>query len=121
MSQNLPTLVLLQKRKTVPPVLLRYFHNGKYPKVLVTSLGCVKWQQRTLNTNTDRQQLHFVNVGKNPPMCLFEAAGIPVGRVTVIVRCLIDRGSVKSDSLFSSPFGDLPCHVVPVLRSRQSI
>lgn len=34
----------------------------------------------------------------------------------VLLRCLIDRGSVKSDSLFCSLLGDLPCHVSPVLK-----
>lgn len=66
------------------------------------------------NTAADLQQSHVQNTFP------FEATGIPVGSVSVIVllRCLIDRGSVKSDSLFCSFFGDLPCHVSHVLRSR---
>lgn len=52
---------------------------------------------------------------KIPHTFPFEASEIPEGSATVIVllRCLIDRGSVKSDSLFCSVFGDLPCHVSP--------
>lgn len=58
-------------------------------------------------------QFHVHERGKIPHTSVFEAAGIPVGGVSAILRCLIDRGSVKCDSLFCSPFGDLPCHVSP--------
>lgn len=72
------------------------------------------------NTAADLQQSHVQKRRKIPHTFPFEATGIPVGSVSVIVllRCLIDRGSVKSDSLFCSFFGDLPCHVSHVLRSR---
>lgn len=61
-----------------------------------------------------------LKVMKTPWNISFEATGIPVSIVSVIVllRCLIDRGSVKSDSLFCPFMGDLPCHVSTVVRSR---
>lgn len=57
----------------------------------------------------------FRSKEKIPHIFLFEASEIAVGSASVIVllRCLIDIGSVKSDSLFCSVFGDLPCHVSP--------
>lgn len=53
--------------------------------------------------------------------CALKSVGFLKVNTTVLLRCLIDRGCVKSDTLFCSLFGDLPHHVSSVLRSRTSI
>lgn len=79
-------------------------------------------QQRTINTAADLQQSCVQKRGKKIPHTFpFEASGIPEGSGTVLLRCLIDRGSVKSDSLFCALSGDLPCHASPVSRTRLSV
>uniref|UniRef100_A0A3Q0R6L4 Uncharacterized protein n=1 Tax=Amphilophus citrinellus TaxID=61819 RepID=A0A3Q0R6L4_AMPCI len=100
--------------------------NGWGAKRKISSIGfsnilrlCLRMlQQRTINTAADLQQSRVQKRGKIPHTFPFEASGIPEGSGTVLLRCLIDRGSVKSDSLFCSLSGDLPCHASPVSRTR---
>lgn len=73
------------------------------------------------NSSADLQQSRLQQQGKKTlkPLPLKLVGFLSEVRAAIVpLRCLIDRGSVKPDSLFCSLLGDLPCHVSTVLRSR---
>lgn len=86
------------------------------PPISLTSVLCVKLLQRAilpLICNNPASRMRRGGEKKPSDPSTFEAGGISVGTVsaTVPLRCLIDRGCVKSDSLFCSTarWPALPC------------